>query len=487
MLYKAACLLFTLIFIPFSLKAEPIHIGSKKFTENFILAEIAAQFLEEHGFEVKRRFGFGGTLIAFDALRTGEIDIYPEYTGTIARAIFKERDSSLPFLKRKLQPLQMDLTKPLGFNNTYALVVTRDRQQKMGLATISDLAKHPELEGALSFEFQNREDGWPQLKQIYGLKNKLRGVEIPLTYEALKNDKVDFAEVYSTDSLIKKYDFVILEDDKNFFPKYHGAYLVDSSLPEVKALLDQLGGTLNDQEMMDLNDRATRGGESFAKIAHDFLVNKKLKEDQGFSEFGGFNWQALWRRTREHLQLTLLAVLLATCLALPLSVFILGSKKLASWVLGLAGILQTIPSIALLTFMIPLFGIGFLPALIGLLIYSMLPILRNAYTALMTIDPRLILSARGIGLYPWEIFFKVKLPLSFPMILAGIRTATILNIGTATLAAFIGAGGLGEPIVTGLALNDTTMILQGALPAALLAILVDLGFAGVERYFSRSL
>ena len=182
-----------------------------------------------------------------------------------------------------------------------------------------------------------------------------------------------------------------------------------------------------------------------------------------------------------------MAVLFATLIAVPIASFISNKPRLAQPVLTFSGLLQTIPSIALLTFMIPFVGIGFKPALLGLFVYSLLPIIRNTYTAMNSIDPRIITSARGIGLYPLEIFCSIKLPLSLPMILAGIRTATILNIGTATLAAFIGAGGLGEPIVTGLALNDTSIILEGAVPAALLAIVIDFLFGKLEKTFNKSL
>jgi len=151
-------------------------------------------------------------------------------------------------------------------------------------------------------------------------------------------------------------------------------------------------------------------------------------------------------------------------------------------VLYAAGLLQTVPSIALLALLIPLVGIGEIPAIIALFLYALLPITRNTITALTTVDPQLREVAAALGLTRAERLRHVYLPLSLPHIIAGVRIAAVVSIGTATLAAFIGAGGLGEPIVTGLALNDTQLILQGAIPAAALAVAVELGFEGLERW-----
>jgi len=145
------------------------------------------------------------------------------------------------------------------------------------------------------------------------------------------------------------------------------------------------------------------------------------------------------------------------------------------------GLLQTIPSIALLAFMIPLLGIGVLPAVVALLLSSRFPIVRNTYTGVRDADPDAVAAARALGMTDAQLLTQVRLPLAAPVIMAGIRTAAVINVGTATLAAFIGAGGLGDPIVAGLALSDTTQVLSGALPAAALALLVDAGLAGVER------
>jgi osmoprotectant transport system permease protein len=465
---------------------KPIVIGSKRFTENYIIAEIFSQILEDRGFRVKRKFGMGGTMVAYNALKAEEIDIYPEYSGTISLAILKSGERRYEKINELLKADNLTMLKPLGFDNSYCTVMKRQRAEKLHITTISDLSQHPELRGAFSFEFQERRDGWPAMRQVYNLENQILGIEVPLTYEALKDDRVDFAEAYSTEPLIAKNDFVVLEDDKGFFPKYSAVPLVRKNFSEnIKATLETLAGRIDSSTIIDLSSQAVNG-VPIPEVANLFLIrNNLIKESSRKKHSRGMDWTKLWNRTQTHMYLTLLAVLLACLVAVPLATWIVPYKKLSRIILGFAGILQTIPSIALLTFMIPFFGIGFLPAIIGLFIYSLLPILQNTYVAMSTIDPKLITAAQGIGLYPREVLFSVKLPLAFPTILAGLRTATILNIGTATLAAFIGAGGLGEPIVTGLALNDNYLVLQGAIPAAALAILMDGLFSLINSKFSK--
>jgi len=189
----------------------------------------------------------------------------------------------------------------------------------------------------------------------------------------------------------------------------------------------------------------------------------------------------LGSETITHIGLTFTSLLLAVIIGLPLGIFIAHHKKYAPAVLGFAGILQTIPSIALLGFMIPLLGIGVLPAIAALFIYALLPIIRNTFTGINEVDASVIDAARGMGMNNSQLLFKVQLPLAMPVILAGVRTATVINVGVATLAAYIGAGGLGEFIFGGIALNNTNMILAGAIPAALLAILFDFLLSLVQK------
>ena len=462
-------------------QTRPIVIGSKMFTEGYLLAEMMAQVLEERGFEVRRRTGLGGTLVAFQAIESGEIDAYPEYTGTLAQAILEvqgELDEAQ--LNARLEPLGAELLPPLGFNNTYAIAVTGETASRLSIERISDLAALPQLRFGFSHEFRNRSDGWPGLQQRYGLPQTPSGIGHGLAYLALLEGAIDATDAYSTDGDLLRYDLRVLEDDLDFFPAYLAAPLVRADLePDVKAALSALTGRLDDETMRALNAEVVVEERTFAQVARSFLLA------QGLVTSGETRaptlWETLRRNTLTHLKLTAIAVLAACVVGVGLALLVYRSPALSAGVLYVAGLLQTIPSIALLALMIPLAGVGQVPAIIALFLYSLLPIARNTITALITIDPLLRRVTQALGLSEREQLRHVYVPLALPHMLAGVRIAAVVSIGTATLAAFIGAGGLGEPIVTGLALNDTSLILQGAIPAALLALGAELFFELLER------
>jgi osmoprotectant transport system permease protein len=375
----------------------------------------------------------------------------------------------------------LELLDSYGFNNTYALAVRREHAERFGLRTIADLRAHPDLRFGFSHEFFNRSDGWPGLAEVYGFAVRPLGIEHGLIYQAITEGKVDVIDVYSTDAEIQRYGLVVLEDNLRYFPTYLAAPLLRVDLdPRVAAVLSELAGTLDETRMQRLNAAVSIDKKSFAEVAHDFLRDRGLlRRDRGAA--GSNRWSLLAHRTVTHIKLTLIAVLAGMAVAIPFGMLIYRVPALSRPVLYVAGLLQTIPSIALLAFMIPLFGIGVRPAIVALFLYALLPIVRNTYAALQSIDPVLKKVAVGMGLTAWQRLRHVELPLAMPTILAGVRTTTVINIGTATLAAFIGAGGLGEPIVTGLALNDTSLILEGAVPAAILAIVAELVFEASER------
>jgi len=265
---------------------------------------------------------------------------------------------------------------------------------------------------------------------------------------------------------------------------------VRASLPEgAKAVLRELADTLDADQMQALNSlvlgaelSGSGNAGDFAAVAQDFLVQENLISAQAASSKQDRLWSALWRNTVRHMQLTVIALGFAVLVGVGVGLLVFRNARVASAVVYLCGLLQTIPSIALLALMIPILGIGLVPAIVALFLYALLPILRNTVVALGTIDPELVRTARAIGLSRSERMRHVLLPLSLPNIFAGIRTAAVISVGTATLAAFIGAGGLGDPIVTGLSLNDTGLILQGAIPAACLAMAIELGFEVLERW-----
>lgn len=467
-----------------SLQSQTIRVGTKHFNESYILGEIIAQFLESEGYKVERKFNLGGTLVCFESLTNNQLDIYPEYTGTISEAILKSTEKLTDEqLNEKLkQTHRLEMGQTFGFNNTYAFAVKKKTAELFGLKNISDLVHVPKLKAAVSYEFLKRKDGWENLAVLYGLPQKPTGIEHGLAYDALDAGKIDLTDVYSTDGEIPKYDLVILKDDKNYFPQYLAVPLYRSDLSaSVKEDLGKLSKILTDESMQSLNAKVLYEKKSPAEVADIFLKDHRFtKQENEFKQESPA--MEILSKTFRHIEITLLSLLLAIAAALPLGIALYIFSSVSKPVLYIAGLLQTIPSIALLAIMIPVFGIGILPAVIALFLYALLPILRNTASGLFSVDPLLRKVATGMGLTTWEKLRYVELPLAMPAIFAGIKTAAVINIGTATLAAFIGAGGLGEFIVTGLALNDTGLILKGAIPAAVLAILTEFIFELIEKF-----
>ena len=468
--------------VPLAAQGQPIVVGSKSFTESYLLAEIMSQLLESEGYTVERRFGFGGTRLSFEALVTGAIDVYPEYTGTISETILPSAAQyGSPDFSAQLAELGLDTLAPFGFNNTYALTVTAETAARYSLRSISDLALHAGLRFGLSHEFRDRADGWPALKQVYSLPQDSFGIEHGLAYRAMLEMELDVTDAYSTDADLARYALTVLDDDRGFFPDYLALPLARQDLDtKARAALERLAARFDDARMRNLNAEVSIGRRTFAAVAQEFLRAEGLAATQIAAPRSMA--ATLLNNTLVHLKLTGVALLAACLCGLTLALLVYRSAALSRTVLYVAGLLQTIPSIALLALLIPLAGVGQLPAIIALFLYSLLPIVRNTITALLTIDPLLRRVAAGMGLSERERLRLIYLPLAVPHLLSGLRIAAVVSIGTATLAAFIGAGGLGEPIVTGLALNDTRLILLGAIPAAVLAILTELGFEGLERW-----
>ena len=482
-------------------QSDPVVVASKPFAESYLLAEMFAQLLEDHGIEVDRRLGLGATELAFQALRSGDVDVYPEYTGTGLLAVVGETPSgSAAAVFRRVSELfatRWDLhwLPPLGFENTYAIAVTPGTAERFGLETLSDLARvSGDLVAGFSPDFIGRADGLPGLESAYGLSFRgVRSLLQAVKYEALAGGGVDVIDGYSTDGAIDRYGLVVLRDDLGFFPPYDAAPLVSGSLvrrnPRAVAVLALMSGRLDAETMRALNRRLEVNGEPVARVARDGLRGVGLLGEPGgpVAEENGTAgdgppglWAHLWNDrvhlaslTGRHLMLAGGSLLAAVLVALPLGLVLERARAGAEGVIRAVGLLQTLPSIALLAFMIPLLGIGVLPAMVALFLYSLFPILRNTYTGVRDADPMAVDAARSLGMTPTQLLRHVRLPLAAPIIMAGIRTAAVINIGTATLAAFIGAGGLGDPIVSGLALSDVNMILSGAIPAAALALLID--------------
>ncbi len=464
-----------------SASANPVIVGSKKFTESYVLGEMAKRTLNDAGIPAEHRQGMGGTIILWQALRGRQIDAYPEYTGTIAQEILKtDRKLSPNEIREALTKFGVGMTEPLGFNNTYALVMRRSEAQRLGLRTISDLRNHPELKIGLTHEFLDRQDGWQPLRARYDLPQRdIIGIDHALGYAALKDGSIDVKDAYSTDAKIAEYDLVTLEDDLQFFPRYEAVFLYRLSVPaSTITALRKLEGTLDETRMIRLNAEAERT-KNYARAASLYFQG-----DTGSTTFAGESfWHKLTRWTLRHLELAGFSLLLAVIVGIPLGIIASRGGTLGQVILGFASVVQTIPSLALLALLVPLpfFGISVRTAIAALFLYGLLPIVRNTASGLQDIPRALRESAIALGLSPMTRLWQIYLPMASRSILAGIKTSAVINIGTATLAALIGAGGLGEPILSGLNLNDHVTILEGAIPAALLALLVQWLFDLLDR------
>ncbi|WP_295749285.1 glycine betaine ABC transporter substrate-binding protein [Undibacterium sp.] len=483
-----------------------LQIGSKRFTESYILGEIlrlklAPETLAEH------RQGLGNTAVVLAALQAGSIDIYPDYTGTINFEVLKHTGPTpLPQMQRELAQLGLGMAVPLGFNNSYALAMREPDSQRLGIRRISDLLRAPQLRLALSPEFFGRNDGWPALAQRYALPQQPRVLENGIAYEALAKQQVDLIDVYATSSQIGKYGLRVLIDDLAYFPRYDAVLLyrldLPSRYPQAWASLQSLQGAISDAQMRAMNAQAELQGQTFSAVAAEFLATAPaasgaplLAADAALpvaltstpaapaaSLLQRLFDEKFWTLSWQHLTLVFVSVALACVVAVPLGILAAYRPALRQLVMGSVGVLQTVPALALLTILIALLGqIGLLPALLALFVYALLPIVRNSCTGILQVPNGLRAAGLALGLNKWQRLRYIELPLALPTILAGIKTAAVLNVGSATIAAFIGAGGYGERIVIGLAINDQNMMLAGAIPAAALALLTQLLFELAEK------
>lgn len=542
-------------------QAADLRVGSKRFTESYILAQVMAQTVQAAGGRVQVLQGLGNTAIVYEALRSGQIDVYAEYTGTIAQEIVKDPShTALADLRRALAPLGLGVGVPLGFNDGYALAMRRSQADQLGIRTLSDLAKHPALRFGLSNEFIGRADGWQGLAKRYGLTAQPKGLDHGLAYDVIAQQQIDVMDIYTTDAKIDALGLLVLQDDLQYFPRYDAVLLFRKDLPTRQpaawAALQTLQDRISEAQMIQMNAQAELHSQPFDVIAQQFLAATQSQSAQAASNtgadgaanpgaavggtatatgavtgagaektpgsaaaeqgasspaaspvaadaspatspsalpsFGQKFWQRLWapdlwKLTGQHLLLVLVSVGAAALIAVPAGVLLFPHAKLRALAVGAAGVVQTIPSLALLAVLIALLGmVGRVPALIALTAYSILPILSNTCAGLAEVSPGLRMAGSALGMTKTQRMRWVELPIAMPTVVAGIRTACAIAIGTATIAAFIGAGGLGERIVTGLALNDSALMLAGAVPAAGLALVSELVFEVVERYLRRA-
>ncbi|MEK8017101.1 MAG: glycine betaine ABC transporter substrate-binding protein [Candidatus Parabeggiatoa sp.] len=464
---------------------ETFTIASKTHTESVILGELMTHLVNHTGVQTRHRRELGGTQVLWKALIRGDIDIYAEYTGSITRELFAGSGlETVEDIRRRLLQDNILMTKPLGFNNTYAISMKKTVAAKYGIRKLSDLRHYPFLKFGFGESFMARNDGWQSLRQTYQLpQTDVRGLNHALAYQGLEKGAIDVVDAYSTDGEVAYYDLQVLEDDLQHFPKYYALFVYRADLtermPQVIKALHQLEGQISEEEMTKMNARAKLDKVPGGQVAADFLAEKfkiqiDIPEETLFSR--------LYQLTIEHLILVSISLFAAIIVSIPLGILAFKSSRLGQIILGIVGMIQTIPSLAILVFMIPLLGIGNLPAIAALFLYSLLPIVRNTYLGLHDISPQLRESAQALGLPPMARLRLIELPLAYRSIFAGIKTSAIINIGTATLGALIGAGGYGQPILTGIRLDDMGLILQGAIPAAVLALLVQGLFELAEKW-----
>lgn len=475
--------IFPFVLLMTTLFPQKIEIGSKKFTESVIIGEIIQQYLSSQNILSTHQKQLGGTRVLWNAIRKGDIDIYPDYTGTLQYEIFAgENVNELSNLRDRVQQEGLDITGSLGFENNYAIGMLEEKAEKLGIEKISDLQDHHELKFGFTNEFMDRADGWPSLRSAYSLHHEnVYGIDHDLAYRGLESGSIDVVDLYTTDAEIEYYNIKVLEDDLNHFPQYKAVIVYNSDLDKnIVNAIKQLEGSISVETMRQMNKDVKIDGSSETETAASFL---KQKFDVS-TEFKTISFTSrLIKNTIDHIVLVGVSLFAAIIIAIPLGTIAFKQKKFGQIVLGGVGILQTIPSLALLVVMIPLFGIGFQPAAFALFLYSLLPIVRNTYLGFEDIDKSIRESAQVLGLTNNSILYKIELPLASRSILSGIKTSAVINVGTATLGALIGAGGYGQPILTGIRLDDTGLILEGAVPAALLALFVQGLFDLSEKIF----
>jgi osmoprotectant transport system permease protein len=487
---------------PFAGAAERvIQVGSKEGTESIILGELATQLLKSSGIKAAHQKSLGGTSIVWGAMARGEIDLYADYTGTITREILKgENIRDEEQLRQALEKRGIGMTRPLGFKNNYEIGMREEQAQRLGIQSISDLVAHPELRFGFSSEFTGRSDGWPGLRDRYHLPQKeVRSLEHALAYKGLENGAIDATDAYTTDPQVRSLNLRLLRDDKNYFPKYYAVYLYRKKLEtDAKPALDkvrELEGRVSATAITEMNARAEEKGglrASDVDIVNDFLKgnsNPYFRTDKDSEGDVGTTQTTSWASvgteilsaTWGHLFLVIVSLTMAVVVAIPMGIVAARRPNLGQVILGTTGIIQTLPSLALLVFLIPFLGLGAAPAIVALFLYSLLPMVRNTYTGLHDLPVQIRESAEALGLTPFARLRLIELPMASRSILAGVKTSAVINVGTATLGGIIGAGGYGEIIMNGVRLADNWIIIQGAVPAALLAVVVQGLFELAER------
>ena len=491
---------------------QVIKVGSKHFTEQKILGYMVAELIEARtDLEADRgAIGLSGTKMAFQAVQSGEIDLYPEYTGTGWVNILDEEyepgmtpDDILQQVRQTFRE-KWNLTwlDPLGFENSYAFAMREAHAEKLGITKVSDLEGHlDDLQPGFDHEFVDRPE-FKRIPDVYGFEFKEREIRLlqpSLMYPAIQAEEVDLIDAFTTDGRVDAYNLRLLEDDKGLFPPYDACLLVRQEVldehPELRDALGQLSGRFTMEDMRRLNFEVADTEASPECVAHNFLVEEGLLPDGQKRDCGGGlpEWVpgfaaawinfGIWGQLLRHIKLVAAAMAMAIVVGVGAGLALTRFRTLAPPMLGLASIIQTVPSLALLALMIPIWGIGQPASIAALFLYAVLPILRNTYTAVDEVDPAVIEVGKGMGMTDFQILWKVEIPLCLPVVMAGIRTSMVICVGIATLCTFAAAGGLGDIIWMGMQKGQrgTSYILAGVVPAVVLALSLD-GLIALLQY-----
>ena len=493
---RAAALAIAVATTPLAATGQDLVVGCKNFTEQFILGEIVAQSLERHaGLEVGRRFGLGGTGICHGALIAGEIDVYVEYTGTAFRDILGERGAlAADAVYRRVAAayrdrFDLEWAPPFGFENTYVMLALGRVAHERNWRVFSDVGESKELRGGFTAEFIERPDGLAALRRGYGFAPKsVRDLDPAMIYQALESGAIDIGAGFSTDGQIDALKLAVIADDRRVFPPYFAAPVVRRGalerFPDARIALNALAGTIDAGSMRRMNAAVT-SGRTAAAVAGDWLAARgdeiavAAPNSQTRRRGLGARLKALAVERRseilakllEHCSYVAVAVLIAAVIGIPAGILCARRPRAAAWVLGFGEVLQTIPSLAMLSGLFAIIGrLGALPAVAALVLYALLPLTLNTVLGMTGVARSILESADAVGLTRRQRLFWVELPLARPAILTGLRAATVAAVGTATLSTYVGAGALGDFIARGLARNDPALTLIGAAPAAALAL-----------------
>ncbi|RLA63412.1 MAG: hypothetical protein DRQ88_04645 [Epsilonproteobacteria bacterium] len=461
------------LFLTFNLfaKATPVlTVGSKLETENKILAEIIAQALETTGeVQIERKFSLGSSGVIYNTLKKGDIDIYPEYSKRIGEVVISSQwQRHLYQINKALAGEGILMAGLLGFNNSYSLVVKKDNVKFKNIENISDLKGFTSYQRAFSYDFLRAQDGFSSVFKAYGIDTGIKHRSFKMKKDrligALNSGEVDLIQVGSTSPDIVRHNLKVIKDDKKHMSRNFGIILVKGSFAKRfpaswKLLNDVILKKITNDDMAKMNAQVELEGKTYSTVAMSFL--KKAGLDTRFSL-----WKQISPKFFTHLQLVIIPLLFSTLFGLFLVVMATKNKVFEKLVSSINRFYKPIPFLIILCVLIPFLGTGKVPVYMALFIFGIFPIVKWSKST----------NEEDANLSWWGT------PMASHNIWAGIKNTAFINVGIATLAAYIGAGGLGDLIISGLSGKDKNLILMGVIPAIILAAFIHLIVELSDKY-----